>query len=188
MDRDRQRGIQWHTVNLQTLQYFKNNISCKSVDLPDILQCDHSSGTSLPVLLVINNKVLFFFSVFYGDFKKICAFAILSTSDFRKCLELKELAFQALCPSALWGPGRWGREFQNNDCGIPKRIFDFIDIDAADGGIVVFTTHVFTVLSSDLVSMANLLLTYLAKYCQLEEYTLQWNLSELKASRAWVAK
>ena len=78
-----------------------NDISCKSVDLPDLLQCDHSSGTSLPVLLVIKNKVLFsFFSVFYGDFKKIRAFGILSTSDFGQCLELKELAFQALCPSA----------------------------------------------------------------------------------------
>ena len=77
-----------------------NDISCKSVDLPDILRCDYSSGTSLPVLLVINNKVLFFFSGFYGDFKKICAFAILCTSDFGQCLELKELAFQALCPSA----------------------------------------------------------------------------------------
>ena len=40
----------------------------------------------------------------------------------------------------------------------------FIDIDAGNGRIVVFTTHVFTVLGSDLISMANLLLTYLAKY------------------------
>ena len=47
-----------------------NDISCKSVDLPDILQCDHSSGTSLPVLLVINNKVLFFFQYFTGISKK----------------------------------------------------------------------------------------------------------------------
>ena len=53
-----------------------NDISCKSVDLPDILRCDYSSGTSLPVLLVINNKVLFFFQDFTGISKnlRICNF------------------------------------------------------------------------------------------------------------------
>lgn len=113
------------------------DISCKSVDLPDILQCDHSNGTSLPVLLGIKFKVLFF-SVFYRDFKKICAFGILSNSDFGQGLELKELAFQALCPSLV--------EEEHSKITIVGYQSGFIDIDASKGRIVVFTTHVFTVL------------------------------------------